>query len=546
MGFFTRRVVVSLLGIAAYASLTGVAVTQSWRHYELIGIFLRYAVLLPAIVYGLRTPRAVAASLPHRRSTVLVCAFLAIAAAVSWRIGDGVTTTDESAYRFEALTLAAGEIVAPAPPGAPEGPADAPRPLRYPRHIVSRAGWYSMYPMGWPAVLAFPERIHLGWLVNPLLGALLLAITGLAAREACGPATVFPAVAMMALSPYVLGNSVGRMSHALTAVLVASASVLCIQGLKTGKLSRFGWMFLLLVATFHVRPLTAFVASVVLGLGALIGTRTRRALCVRVAALAATAAILAVATILLYNWRVTGHPLVSPFALSRGLIPREVVVTVPLLVRNLESVWRSSLQSTILYCFPFLALLAIYKFWASRPKSVVPWILAMLPCALALAYLVEPDGSFSISGERYWFEGYFGIVVLAAEGLTFLLSAWRSERRTVTAVAIGLMATQLAMMAAAATKLDRASLPRREMARLAGTYRNCGCVVYLADTPPAFYGEHMNLNGADWPSAGVFYAVDPGPDERAKWAGILHKGRWVVLKYDAQRSVAEVDGAGAL
>jgi hypothetical protein len=543
---FHKRNWVALLGVVAYACMVGVAVTRSWPHYELIGIFLRYTVLLPAVVYGLRTPDAVATvSMPRRSATMLVSAFLLIAAAVSWLVNDGMFP-DESSYQFQARTLASGAMLASPPSGAPERPVDAPRPLLFNHHVLSRAGWYSKYPIGWPAVLALPERIGLGWLVNPVLGTLLLAIIGLAAREAFGPATVLPAVAMAALSPYFLANCVGRMSHALAGVLVAWATVLCIQGMKTGKLSRFGWMFLLLVATFQVRPLTALVASVVLGIGALIGTRTRWALCVRVAALGGTAAILAVVSFLLYDWRFTGHPLLTPYAAFRGVdIPMEVSATGPQLARNLASMWRFSAQSTILYSFPFLALLAIYPLGVRRPRSPVPWILLALPCALVLAYLVQVEAA-SIIGERYWFEGYFAIVVLAAEGLTCLLAKWHSDRGTVILVAFGLAATQLVMMAAAATKMDALSLPRREMTRLAKTYRSCDCVVYFADTPPVILGSHLNLNGPDWPSARVFYAVDPGPDQRAKWAGILHKPSWVVLRFDSERGVAEIDATGSL
>jgi hypothetical protein len=529
--------------MGVYVSLTGFAITRSLHHYELIGIFLQYAILLPAVLYGLRTAGATAAvSMPRRSAALLACVFLAIAAAESWRVRKGGVIPDEDSYRFQARILATGNIFAPPPPGAPDRPADVAVPIHFEHHVLSRAGWYSKYPIGWPAVLALPERMNLGWLVSPFLGALLLVVTGLAAREAFGPDTVFPAVAMAGLSPYFLANSVGRMSHALAGLLIASAAVLCIQGLKSGKLSRFAWMFLLLVATFHVRPLTALAGSVVLGLGALIGTRARRVLCMQVAALGGAAAILAVASFLLYNWRFTGHPLLSPYAVISGTdLPEEVSVN-GRLFHNLLATWRWGSQSTVLYAFPFLGLLVIYYFWTSRPKLPIPWILLALPCALAL----YPLGSGSNVGQRYWFEGYFAFVVLAAEGLTRLFAAWRFDRRAAIAVGMGLAATQLIMMAVASTTLEDLNLPRREMRRVADTYQDCDCVVYFADTPPDFWGFHLNPNGPDWPSARVFYAVDPGPDERAKWMGILHKRRWVALRYDAHRRVAEVDGTGSL
>jgi len=84
------------------------------------------------------------------------------------------------------------------------------------------------------------------------------------------------------------------------------------------------------------------------------------------------------------------------------------------------------------------------------------------------------------------------------------------------------------------------------MSRAAQGYRNCNCVVYIENSLPAFYGPNLNLNGPDWPSAGVFYALDPGLEGRAKWAAILHKQRWVALRYDTPRGVAMVDAAGSL
>jgi hypothetical protein len=548
-GRFDKRIALSVAAIAAYGLLSGTMIAASWRHFELIGILVRYALLLPAVLYALGRPGLIAGSIGggRRSAQLVIAAFLLVAAAVSWYVGGGVMIPDESSYRFQARTLAAGRLMAPAPPGAPEHPVNVPVPLNFTHQVISKSGWYSKYPIGWPAVLAVPERMHLGWLVNPVLGALLLVLIGYIAREVFGSAVVLPAIAMAALSAYMLANSVGRMSHGLSSVLVAAATLFCVQGLNTGKLSRFAWMFVLIIVAFHVRPFTAFVTAVVLGVGSLIGTRNRRGLCLRVAAIGAVAAALAIASVMLYNWRFTGDPLLSPYALFRGTkIPRELMVTTGQLAANLKSVWRFALQSTLLYTFPFLAPLIVYRFRAARSNSMAPWLLLALPCILVPAHLVQFEGSASILGERYWFEGYFGAVILAADGLVHLIGKWKPDRRAVRAVTTAIIAAQVVIMAAATTKLVDVSRPRREVRHLAQTYTDCNCVVFFKENLPEFTGRHLNLNGPDWSSAGVFYAIDPGRGERAKWAAILHKPRWVVLAYDSQRKAATVDGSGSL
>ncbi|MDQ2776290.1 MAG: hypothetical protein M3Y57_15435 [Acidobacteriota bacterium] len=548
-GQFDKRIALPLAGIAVYGLLTSTMIAASWRHFELAGILVRYALLLPAVLYALRQPGLAGGSIGggRRSAQFVIAAFLLVAASVSCYVGGGVMIPDESSYRFQARTLAAGRLIAPAPPGAPERPVDVPVALNFTHQVISKAGWYSKYPIGWPAVLAIPERMHAGWLVNPVLGALLLVLIGCVAREAFGSAVVLPAIAMAALSAYMLANSVGRMSHGLSSVLVAAATLLCVQGVNTGKLSRFAWMFALIIAAFHVRPFTAFVTALVLGVGSLIGTKNRRGLCIRVAAIGAVAAVLAIGSVMLYNWRFTGDPLLSPYALFRGTkIPRELMVTTGQLAENLKSVWRFALQSTLLYTFPFLAPLIVYRFRVTRSNSIAPWLLLALPCALVVAHLVQFEGSASILGERYWFEGYFGAVILAADGLVRLIGKWRSDRRAVRAVTTAIVAVQVVVMAAAATKLVDISRPRREVRRLAETYTDCNCVVFFKENLPEFTGKHLNLNGPDWSSAGVFYAIDPGLGGRAKWTALLHKPRWVVLAYDAQREVAKVDGSGSL
>lgn len=478
----------------------------------------------------------------RRSAAAVILAFLAVAAAASWRISQGLTISDESAYRFQARTFASGSLFSPAPPGAGDRPVDAARPVKWAQEISWRAGWYTKYPIGWPAVLALPERAGLGWLVNPVLGTLLLLITGLFARLAFGTATVIPAVAIAALSPYVLAYSVGRMSHALAAVLIAFATLACLHGIKTRTSSSFVWMCVSLVCSFHVRPFTALVAACVLCLSALCAVRRDRPLFLRALGFTALAATAAIGSVAAFNWVYTGHPGLSPHAFAMGTgFPPETTLAPAIIAHNVWSTWRLAAQSTWIFAFPFLFPLAAYGFWRERSGPAARICVALF-IALVTAHLLLREGSGSVVGERFWFEAFFGVVVLGARGVMRLHESWRPARRVAVASICAVTAAQLFMSAAAVEKLDEVSAPRREVRAVAETYQHCHCVVFLSDHPP-FYAEHLNLNGPDWRSADVFYAIDPGRSERTAWAQRFGRERWVVVTFDPERKIAVTTSA---
>ena len=49
---------------------------------------------------------------------------------------------------------------------------------------------------------------------------------------------------------------------------------------------------------------------------------------------------------------------------------------------------------------------------------------------------------------------------------------------------------------------------------------------------PDFAAEHLNLNDPNWQEAQVFYAIDPGHEQRIALAQTLGRKRWVVVGYD--------------
>jgi len=537
------RVPVVVVGTLLYGALVVAAVLRLWRHYELFGVLLQAFLLPPALLYGLKGSGLAPPSMPVPRRTGLwtaaaMGAFLIGSAALSSVITQG-PESDEMAYLFQARILGAGKLVAAPPPGSPALPGDAPVALHFNHVIVSRRGWYAKYMLGWPLVLALPARFGWAWLVNPLLGVGILIFTTRIARSLGGEWSAFLAVVLVVLSPCFLARCVVLMTHATAGLLVVAACWAWIEGTRSRRLQYFALMYLLVGLAFHVRPLTALLTAATLTAGAVVALRRERGLLTRILAVGAGLGVLTVGSVLAYNRAFTGSPWLSPYAVWRGSrIPMEISASLPEILRNLSGIWRSSAQSTLLFSFPLIFLLAGIGFWKNRRNSPAVWLLLSLFVAIVLGHLVQTEPSGSSVGERYWFEAYFAVAVLAALGIGPVATALQSPRPALIAAGCALVAVQATMMVVGGRAQLQRSAASIAVSRLAARYRDCRCVVFLKSSPPVFYGYHLNLNGPGWQQANVFYAVDPGPDQRMTWARTLGRERWVVLGYDPLRRVA--------
>jgi hypothetical protein len=511
-------------------------------HFEWLVLGAQCAILLPALVYALARRGADAPASPIRipdRKVVLI-AFLVSAAAASCWLTPGTMIPDETSYYFQARVLASGRLVAQAPPGAAKIPADTPAPLVYNHHVLRASGWFSRYPLGWPAVLSIGERLHAPWLMNPLLGGILLAITAAIARRAFGCRTRDAALWFAALSPYFFANSIGLMSHVTCGVLIAAACLCCFEGIRSRRMTPLAWMLGALALTFHIRPYSGFIAACVLGVASLAALRCERAVLIRFALMATAFGLAACTSVLLYNKVFTGAYWLSPYALLPDWAKLYPGFSVPgelrIILKNISRNLRFSSQSTLLYTFPFLFPLAVWGFWKER-KRFDARILALLFPAFALGHLIQPESSGSYIGERYWFEAFFAVAILGARGFILLMESWRPERSAGAAAAWVLTGVQIAVLGAALHVMDSHSRPYRQVRSVAESYRNCACVVFLH--PGArFVPAHFNLNGPDWKTGGVFYLIDPGSAERAAWARRFGRRDWAVIGYDPDRDAA--------
>jgi len=361
-----------------YLAIAAFLVSHGIRHFELFSLAVQLAVLLPAVCFALQYRGSEAVGRWNhkpRHRWFLILAFVVVCLGFSYSIGPG-SFADEAAYKFQAEVFASFHMKAAAPPGSTAAALDVPLALAFKHFILSDSGWFTKYPMGWPLILAIGERFNAGWVVTPILGGLLLIVVALIAKEAFGEDAMLPSVWLAVLSPYVLSESTGRMSHALCGLLIALAALFYIRGIRTNRLSQFAFMFVALIPSYHVRAFTTFLATAVLASGLLLHYRLNLPMLVRLLPIAVLAGVVSVGSVLAYNHFYTGYWLMSPYELYEPTVFKTAAMDI---VKNILEARRYSIQSTLLFTFPFVFLLAGYGYWINRHLPAVKILAAIFP-----------------------------------------------------------------------------------------------------------------------------------------------------------------------
>ncbi len=119
--------------------------------------------------------------------------------------------TDSSSYLFQAKALARGWLTIPAPPVP-----DFFLPHFY---YVDQGRMISLFQPGWPLVLALGVKLHVPWLVNPVLAALSIWPLYRIIDRGFGPYLARLAVLLLLVSPFYIFMSASFMAHALSGLL---------------------------------------------------------------------------------------------------------------------------------------------------------------------------------------------------------------------------------------------------------------------------------------------------------------------------------------
>jgi hypothetical protein len=215
---------------------------------------------------------------------------------------------DEVAYWFHANYFAAGHLWLPSPV--------SPRAFELP-HVADLDGkWYSIFPPGWPAILALGILARVPTLLNPLFAALTIIVLHPWLRQLYGIVIANIACALLALSPMFLLMSGGLMAHPLSAFCAVSAGAAVHRAWRTRSLPfavlaglALGWLTL-------TRPYEGILVCLAFGLYALIRWNWLRSQRLVLRSLAVPIAAVAVGALLLpYQRALTGSLLRDPISL---------------------------------------------------------------------------------------------------------------------------------------------------------------------------------------------------------------------------------------
>jgi hypothetical protein len=384
-------------------------------------------------------------------ATVLALAFLAMALYQFGVAADGCHWgPDGAVYRFQARTLAQGMLTAPAPP--------EPDSFRIPGVLLREGRWVGRYYLGFPLILAVGERIGLPWLVNPLLGGLLVLGTFLLGRTLFGATAGVLAALFVAVSPLIRTMSTTYYSHVACACLLlwAALALLRARGGRTsgracGWAAVAGFLFGWALVT---RPYTAVFVFVPLAIVLATALRPDHRRGLRLIAAFGLAAAPWTAGIVLWNrlltgdWTQTVYQVLEPYTkLGFHPIPRLPGCTAgvysPAVAWSLT--WRQleSLGATFLP-LPFSGLLLLLLPAVCLPvlgrRAAVLWGVAILVVGGHLLYPGTTGLSTVLLGPRYYTEILPALAVLVAAALTLVV---RRHRLGAVAVGLGVAALML-------------------------------------------------------------------------------------------------------
>ncbi|MBP6214171.1 MAG: hypothetical protein KA447_14120 [Pyrinomonadaceae bacterium] len=436
---------------------------------------------------------------------------------------------DETQYIFQARYMAAGQLTVNAPL-VPEAFSMYMVPSQEPR-------WFSIFPPGWPALLAIGTVIGTSWLVNPLLAGLCVILAFFFFCEIYSRRFARVGTLLLCCSPWFIFMGMSYMSHISTLVFALVAAILMLREFKTrNTLYALGAGVVIGIVSL-IRPLDAAALAILIGIWTLVKHSTWRSRSLAAAALfVGTAA--SSALILPYNKILTGHAFSLPidfyyakysgphsnafgFGPDRGLgwgldafpghSPFEAAINTALNVFQLNTELFGWGIGSLLFAtlFLFSGTLAKKDLWA--PLS----ILAIAGGYSLYWYHGGPD-----FGARYWFLCIIPLIVMTVRGFEWLAksfqtanaSSWRYDPRAVIVLATLCIISLISYIPwRASDKYYRYLEMQPGISRFSRQFDSEKSLVLIRGNEHPDYQSAWIYNPIDFDGGGTLYAFDKSP-----------------------------------
>ncbi|MCC7107329.1 MAG: glycosyltransferase family 39 protein, partial [Chloroflexi bacterium] len=349
---------------------------------------------------------------------ILVLAGLGATAFIASTVFEGIPhVTDSVAYLFQAKILALGRTWVPAPP--------LPEFFDHQHLILLDGRWFSKYAPG--AALSLLPGVLAGqaWVTGPLLAALTILLTYDVGRRAYDRGVGLLAAGLLVVSPFFLFMSGSMMGHPFSLFLVMAVLAASARVRQGGP----GWSLLAGLALgllAMTRPLTALALALPHGLDLIGQLRGNVRRLVVVAILEGAGLAVPLAGWLVYNWSLTGDPLVNTMTLywsfdRLGFGPDTGNLGGHDLALGLANLWANLLElNSYLFGWPVYLTLCPALIALLRPsRSASDWQLAAVAVMTTVVYVFWWFPG-TIHGPRYAYEASGALALLTARGFAAL------------------------------------------------------------------------------------------------------------------------------
>jgi hypothetical protein len=353
----------------------------------------------------------------------------ALAALNQWILRGFPNSGDEYVYLLQARTLTAGRLWWPAP-SAPD--------LFAMNYVAAEGGrTFGTFPPGWPLALAIAMSAGIpAWLVNPVLGAVSLALVWTLGARLYGARAGAAAAALMAVSPFFAFNAASYFSHTFCGALLLAAACLAARDDR-----RPWWVPVLVGALLGWAVLARYFTGVVCGVAILWWLVRPGVARWRTLALVALGGLPWVVVLMAYNqelsgspWRLTTTELTASRWFASGFVLRGADILSSHLVRHL--LWT-----------PPALIVAYLIYLRAAPAASRRGLLTWLPVIMAVTLYFYMERGGNQYGARFHYE-IFPFVVLFVAAQIFQAADYGSlplrDRRL-----FGWLAASVALMPAA-------------------------------------------------------------------------------------------------